>query len=227
MNRKTWILILIGLALLVLTVDYVFIHVLFPHKKRLFIENLFASPTSQLTTSTLPPGLKSDYLPLQKIGSDNFKTAVADCLSNEGLRSSASPEDLILNLEKKYGLIKRVFNSENIRFKDNQQQEHRLLMTALSTPEGLTKEAHLFSVSPDQIPTPEDLDPALMMNPTPEFLTNLLQDKTIIYDELKEMIYFNSETPLVVTWVNGWPQEFQMVGDHKTLSCLYLQCACL
>ena len=174
----------------------------------------------------MPLGLKSDYLPIQKIGLDNFKIALADCFSDTHLKSSSSPQELVLNLEKKLGLKKRVFNSENIHFLDSQKQEQRLLINALSTPEGLTRDAHLFSVNVDQIPTPIELDPALMINPTGEFLTNLLKDKTITFDELKETIYFNSETPLVMTWVNGDPQEFQIVGDKKTLSCLFLQCAC-
>ena len=226
MNRKTWIFILISLALFVLTVDYVFVHVLFPYKKRIFLETLFTSASPQLSTSTLPTGLKSDYVPLQKIGLDNFKKTLADCLSEAQLKASASPQELIFNLEKKYGLKKRVFNSENIRLHDHQQQEQRLLINALSTQEGLTREVHLFSISPDQIPTPVELDPTLMINPSAEFLTGLLKDKTITYDELKETIYFNKETPLVITWVNGEPQEFQMVGDQKTLSCLFLQCEC-
>lgn len=215
MNRKSWILIFVGLALLVLAVDYV------------FVQGSFSTAHPQLSTSTLPLGLKSEYLAIQKIGSDNFKIALADCFSNAHLKSSSAPQELVLNLEKKYGLKKRVFNSENIHFYDTQKQEQRLLINALSTPEGLTKEVHLFNVNADQIPTPVELDPALMINPTGEFLTNLLKDKTITYDELKETIYFNSETPLVMTWVNGDPQEFKIVGDKKTLSCLFLQCACL
>ncbi len=227
MNRKTWLVIFVGLAFVVLAVDLVFVHILFPYKKRIFLESLFVTTPSKLATSTLPSGLKSDYLPVQKIGSDNFNSALAGCLSDDLLKSSRSPLELILNLEKKYGLKKHVFNLENIRFKDSQQQEQRLLISALSTEEGLTKEAHLFIINSDQVPTPVELDPTLTVNPTAEFLTSLLKDKTIIYDELKETIYFNGETPLVITWVNGEPQEFQMVGDKKTLSCLFLQCLCL
>ncbi len=226
MKRKTWIGILLSLTLLVLAVDYFFVHVLFPHKKRLFLEKLFEPVTASVTSSILPPGLKSEYAPIEAIGSDDFSLALKECLADSELRSSSSPQALIHNLEKKYGVQRRVFTSEKIHFTDAEKQEQRLLITSVSTPEGVVRELHLFTLTADHLPTPVELDPALTNNPTPDFLTNLLKDKTIVYDELKETIYFNKETPFVIEWVNGEPKEFQMVGDKKTLSCQYLHCSC-
>ena len=134
-------------------------------------------------------------------------------------------------MKKKYGIKKRVFTSETVHFinqqgDSSQTAEQRLLITALSTAEGVVHEANLFKLNSNQLPVPVELDPTFATNPTPEFLKNLLKDATITYDEMKETIYFNSETPLVIEWVNGEPKDFQMVGDQKTLSCQYLHCSC-
>ncbi len=231
MKSKSWIITILSLTLLVLAVDYLFVHILFPHKKKIFLDNLFETPSYSITTSTLPSGLKTEYVPLEKVGSDNFNLALENCLSDPDLKSSSSPQALVHNLEKKFGIKKRVFTSETVHFINQQRSpslksEQRLLITALSTAEGVIREANLFKLNSNQLPVPVDLDPTLATNPTSEFLKNLLIDSTITYDEMKETIYFNSKTPLVIEWVNGEPKDFQMVGDQKTLSCQYLHCSC-
>jgi hypothetical protein len=226
MTRKTLLSTLLALAFLVLAVDYLFVHVLFPHKRKLFLERLFDAPQNFSAASPLPPGLKTEFAPAERVGPDHFKKSLEECVSDPELKASPSPKDLLVQLEKKYGIKSRTQNHENIHFITSDQQERRLEITTAITDQGPSHELHLFTVDAQGMPSPVDIDPSMMANPTPQVLAALIKDGVIKYHQIKETIMFNHEIPVMVDWINDDTKDFQIVTDKKTMSCQYLDCTC-
>lgn len=225
MNRKTWLITLLILATLVITIDFFFIHLLFPSKKKAFLESLFEKPTDNSAYAPLPAGLKVSYTPIERVGNDTYQKVLSDCFTDPDLRQAASPTDLIKALEKKFGLQSRIFNGETIFFKAD-QQERRIHIVPINGPQGSYRELSFFTIDASGLPSPVPLSEEQARNPTPEFLTSLIGNSVIFYHSLKETLLFADRTVAVVEWINDDTREIQITANEKTFSCQFRQCEC-
>lgn len=225
-NRKTWYFTLLALILLVLSVDYFFIHILFPEKKKAFLEKLFDSPPELGYSLPLPSGIKTAYPPSNFFGENNFKKMLSECFSDPALSKSQNPKDFLAGLESAYGIKRRVFHNESINFTNAQNEPMQLRTLPISNESNHIREIHLFKIEPDGLPSPITLDPTKAQNPSTEFLETLLKDATVTYHQLKETVFLGNENVAVLDWVNGEIDSLQTVGDKNGFSCKQMTCVC-
>jgi hypothetical protein len=225
MDRKTWIITLILLAAFVLAVDFFFIHVLFPIKKKAFMDRIFQSPPELGSSLPLPDGLRASYEAPPHGGDQNFSKTVSECFSDSNLAASANPKELFERLEKKYQIKKRMIQSEQINY-TNSNNEPMKLAAFPEGPEGnQVIVVHLYKMEKD-LPSPAPIDPVKARNPTKEFLSDVIGNSTVTYHQLKETVLLGNENVAKIEWVNDDIVDFQTVADKKTFTCSGLTCTC-
>jgi hypothetical protein len=225
MDRKTWLTTLLVLFTAVLTIDYFFVNVLFPEKKKEFLRRLFESSHTMSFSLPIPAGLKTSYPPLTK-GENNFAEAVVDCYEDSEFSSSKSPKDLIKKLEKKFSVSKRTFHLEDITFINSKNENMRVNVAPISTDVDQIREMHLFKMAESGLPIPVPLDQNTSRNPDPQFLNNLFKGSTITSHLLRETILLGNENIIVIEWLNDEVAKLQTLADNKTLSCALNVCSC-
>ncbi len=234
MDRKTWLTTFIALTMAVLAVDYFFVSVLFPGKKKAFLQRLFDSSAELSYSLPLPPGLKTGFPVSSAKEKDNFREIVSKCFSDSNFSSSKSPKDLLGELQEKFSVSKKIFHLENIHFINAKNESFRINVAPVSTNGSQISEMHVFKVLESGLPSPLPISPEMARNPTASFLSDLFRDATITYHQLRETVLLGNNHIVLVEWVNGDIAKLQTTtkattdgqADDKTFSCENLFCFC-
>lgn len=219
MNRKYGFFIFLSLFVVVLVTDYFFIHILFPAKKKAFLERLFDKPPQQaMEAFPLPAGLKVRY-PVEELpGENTFAAALKECIVSNEVGITDSPKDLLKRLEDRYGIRKRSLHFESLHFEKENSAKYQIHVNSTESVNPDSQEVQLFQVNAAGMPSP--------MESTLTDMQILIRDATLTYHHLKETIVFGNEDVAIVEWLNEEPKEFQMAENDRALSCLYLTCVC-
>lgn len=226
MNRKTWFMTLLALFLTVLAIDYFFINVLFPSKKKAFLKRLFESSVELSYSLPLPPGLKTEFPPLALGQGDNFRETVAQCFQDKDLQNSKSPKDFLETLQKKFHVSKKIFHLEIIHFLNAKKEAMRIHVAPITADETQIREMQLFRVLDSGLPAAIAINPEMARNPTPEFLRDLFRDATVTFHQLRETILLGNNNIVLSEWLNGEITKLQTAADNKTFSCDVRTCTC-
>ena len=226
MSFKQKIFAIVASIFIVLMIDQLFLHYLFPIKKAAYIksanqkvqESLQAHPPNEDLTPQPVQQPALEPRPVQQL--TDFRRAAEECLG--GTWSSAT--NLAKDLEKTYGVQSKNKDIENYHLKTPDGLERRIHITIESADK---KQVRYFSVDSEGLPVPIPLTAEQrLMNPD-QLIENLKAQGQIFLHQSKERWLLGNGSTFIVTFENNQTREFQIFGPSRTLSCLEEACQCL
>lgn len=227
MSFKQRIFAVVASIFIVLMIDQLFLHYLFPRKKAALQqsanhevqESLTAHPPNDgIADDVILPQSKLEPRPIQKL--TDFKTAAEACLG--GTWSSSA--NLAKDLEKTYGVQSKNQDIENYHLKNSDGTEHRIHIT-IESPE--KKLVRYFAVDKDGLPIHIPLTDDQRKLKADQLIENLKSQGQIFLYQSKERWLLGNGSTFIVTFENNATREFQIFGPSRTLSCLEDSCQCL
>ena len=212
-NKMRPFLVLVGLIVMIILVDSLFIHFIFPLKKQKIMERL-----NQRVNESLEKNPPSDSL--KPILNSDFIVVSQNCLGTSFTNFAKFPEEYV----SKFPIKNKNIEIENFHFKtkDNRSfRVHILNENSLSQ-----KEVQLFEINQESAPKPVPLS-VEERNQSPLDLIDSLKTKgEVFHRETKERWHLNNGHVLIVSFENEKLIEFQLFTDTKTFTCEINQCFC-
>jgi hypothetical protein len=226
MTLKQKIFAGIASIFIVLVIDQLFLHYLFPRKKAAFLksaneqvqENLRAHPVDDVVPAPVTtPSPALENRPAETL--TDFATAAKLCLGGEWHDRSTIATDL----EKTFGVQSKNKDIENFHLKTSNGEERRIHIIFEA---GNKKQVRYFSVDNEGLPVPIPLSDEFRKLPADALIQKLEADGKIFMHQSKERWLLGNGSSFIVTFENDQPREFQLFGATKTLSCLEDSCQC-
>lgn len=217
MKKLRPLIFLIFLAILILLVDSLFLHFVFPLKKQKMITAL--NEQVQQSLEKKPP---SDSLqPIQLFDSQHdFITVSKNCLESDWKNFSTFP----MEYSQKYKIRSRLTEIENFHIKTSSGDLFRIHViqdSRLKNPD-----VQLFRLDSKGLPTPVALTLEQRQLTSDVLIQKLKENGTVYLHETKERWQLENGQVLVVTFSDKQIQDFQLFTDSKTFSCEKDQCYC-
>lgn len=228
MTAKKKSLIAIIVFFMVLAIDFFFLHFIFPLKKQRLLKkanqrvesSLEQSPPVLSTVDSSPNTQKLEQLVDGLPSETDFKTAAMACLNKEWKSFDSFPSDL----EKKYGVQSRTIDIENIHLKIPSGEERRLHIVSDGRRQ---RTIRYFTTDKTGVLKPLPIPHEIRSKPVDKIIEELKSQGQIFFHQTKERWLLGNGTTLIITFENKKPQEFQLFGPEKTLSCFKNSCQCL
>ncbi len=228
MTFKQKIFAIIASIFVVLLIDQLFLHYLFPIKKAAFLkdankevyDSLKAHPPDADNAPSVTPAVQAKLQPRPVQRLTDFRTAAEACLG--GVWTSSST--LAADLEKTYGVQSKNRDIENFHLRTATGEEKRIHIT-MESPD--KKQVRFFGVDDEGLPVPIPLTPEQRKMNTEDLIESLKSEGQIFLHQTKERWLLGNGSSFIVTFENNETREFQIFGAARTLSCLENSCQCL
>lgn len=221
MSFKKRVLYILVVIVTVLTVDFLFLHYVFPAKRERFLKELNHAVNTSLEEH--PPGNGSKLEKMAAKAQDNsdgdFKTTSQACLGSTWSSYETFPDEL----KRTYKIQSQVTDIENFHLKLPNGEERRIHVVSDGRNQ---KTVRFFGLDAEGLPTPIPLSAELRSQSMDKVVENLKSQGQIFFHQSKERWLLGNGSTLVVTFENGKAYEFQLFGSDKTLSCLKNSCQC-
>jgi hypothetical protein len=232
-KKIRWGLIIVTFFFVGLAVDYFFLHLLFQEKLKEQQRLEEVMPTAEKPSAqkleahpSAPTAVRLQEAPTSAGSPAEFQEKATVCMGPE-LGQSATPDDLIRNLEKTNPVVKSQFQLENTHIQLPDGSERRLhMIIADNTNHKNARELRYYKLDAEGLPERIELSSEQTYNPKPEYIQSLLSQGKIIYHETKDTKTLKDGTSMVLTKVNEKVYEFQIFTHGKTLSCREMSCLC-
>jgi hypothetical protein len=213
LNKMRPFLVLVGLIVIIVLVDSLFIHLIFPLKKQKIMDRL-----NQRVSESLEKDPPSDSL--KPIKNSDFLSVSQNCLGSSYSSFDVFPNQFIL----KFPIKNKNIEIENFHYKTKENKSFRIHI--LHENAQSKKEIQLFEISPHLPPRPIPLSIEERNQPTEVLLENLKSKGEIFHHETKERWHLSNGNVLIVSFENTRLIEFQLFTDTKTFTCELSQCFC-
>jgi hypothetical protein len=213
LNKMRPFLVLVGLVVMIILVDSLFIHFIFPLKKQKIMDRL-----NQKVSESLEKNPPNDSL--QPILNSDFIIVSQNCLGTGFSSFNSFPNDYILKFPVK---IKNI-EIENFHYKTKEQKNFRIHI--LHENSQTKKNVQLFEIFQIHPPKPIPLT-IEERNQNPDALIEYIKLKgDVFHHETKERWHLTNGHVLIVSLENSRLTEFQLFTDTKTFTCELSQCFC-
>ncbi|MFN8847818.1 MAG: hypothetical protein ACK5V3_12795 [Bdellovibrionales bacterium] len=213
LNKMRPFLVLIGLVVIIVFVDSVFIHFIFPLKKQKIMDRL-----NQRVSESLAKDPPSESL--KPIKNADFITVSKNCLGSGFSAFNTFPNDYIL----KFPIKNRNIELENFHYKTKENKNFRIHILHENLQS--KKEVQLFEIPLNLPPQPIPLTIEERKLPPEVLIENLKSRGEVFHHETKERWHLNNGNVLIVSFENTRLAEFQLFTDTKTFTCELSQCFC-
>lgn len=206
------------LILVILSVDFFLLHIVFPVKKEKFLKEINQKVEASLEKH--PPEAHYEASAPKTVEAD-FKTAAQACLGSTWGQYQSFP----MELEKIYKVQSKSVDIENFHLKIKSGEERRIHI--VSDGQSKNRTLRFFGLDDENLPTPIPLTPAQRQMPIDTLIADLKSQGKVFFHQSKERWQLGNGSTMVVTFENKEAVEFQLFGQEKTLSCLKDSCQCL
>lgn len=205
----------------VLLIDLLFLHFLFPQKRKLWIER--TNHKVQQSLLAHPPVSDADILSPSSgpITSSDFKTAAQKCLGQGPWQDYRQlPQDL----EKVFGVQSKVIDIENFDLTTAEGQKRRIHISGNSEN---NPEVRYYSISADGEQTPLAIKAEIRSQEPRAQVEELKKSSQVVLHQLKQRWLLGNGASFLFTLENDELKDFQIFGSARTLTCLQNACQCL
>lgn len=233
---RWWYTIPIVLAFGLLA-DYFVLHILFPIKQQAILDSSWNGMTeserdlfkkqSDTTNSVVQSQATNKPEARDAAYQSQLLQVLADCAPEVRAQGISTLEGLYTYAEKSIGVNSEIVDIENYNYRLRDGVERRLhIIPADDTNSSQNKELRYYKLDHEGYPERIPLSAKESLNPTPDFLANMMKDATIHLHQIKKRLDLKDGTRLSVNIVNQQIQELEFFGTEKTLQCNLQTCRC-